>query len=165
MTLRKWVPIIVGIVIFVTVVGIGLIAGLVYVVTNQVKVETVSASGGQEEFDRLVAGFAGQTPFIELPAQDSDGEVVVHRELAAGNTGSITTLHVRVWSPRERKLVNIDLPFWMMRLTGNKPIELNAGSLRHVSLTVTPEEIDRRGPGLVLNWTGRRGERLVVWSE
>jgi hypothetical protein len=165
MTLRKWIPIIVGIVIFVMVVGIGLIAGLVYVVTNQVKVETVSASGGQEEFDRLLSGMAGQKPFIELPASDSDGEVVVHHEMATGNTGSITTLHVRVWSPRERKLVNIDLPFWMMRLTGNRPIELNAGSLRHVSLTVTPEEIDRRGPGLVLNWTGRRGERLVVWSE
>jgi hypothetical protein len=165
MTLRKWIPIIVGIVIFVMVVGIGLVGGLVYVVTRQVKVETVSASGGQEEFDRLLAGMAGQKPFIDLPASDSDGEVVVHREMATGKTGSISTLHVRVWSPRERKLVNIDLPFWMMRLTGNKPIELNAGSLRHVSLTVTPEEIDRRGPGLVLNWTGRRGERLLVWSE
>jgi hypothetical protein len=165
MTAKKWIPIIVGIVIFVFVVGIGLIGGLVYVVTRQVKVETVSASGGQEEFDRLVANMAGQKPFIELPASNSDGEVVVHREMATGNTGSISTLHVRVWSPRERKLVNIDLPFWMMRLTGNKPIELNTGSLRHVSLTVTPEEIDRRGPGLVLNWSGRRGERLLVWSE
>jgi len=165
MTARKWIPIVVGIVIFVILVGVGLVGGLIFVVTRQVKVETVSSSGSQEEFDRLVAGMAGQRPFIELPPPGSDADVVVHREMATGDVGSITTLHVRVWSPREKKLVNIDLPFWMMRLTGNRPIKLNAGSLRGVTLTVTPEELDRRGPGLVLNWTGRRGERLLVWSE
>jgi len=165
MTARKWIPIVVGIVIFVMVVGLGLIGGLIYVVTRQVKVETLSASGGQEEFNRLLASMAGQKPFLELPEPDSNGEVIVHREMATRDTGSVSTLHVRVWSPRDRKLVRVDLPFWMMRLTGNKPIRLNAGSLGGVALTVTPEEIDRRGPGLVLDWSGRQGERLLVWSE
>jgi hypothetical protein len=85
--------------------------------------------------------------------------------LIKGDTGSVSTLHVRVWSPRYGTFVKLDLPFWMMRLTGNRPITLNAGSLRQVTLTVTPEEIDRRGPGLVLNWSGRKGERLLVWTE
>ena len=67
-TARKWIPIVVGIVIFVMVVGAGLVGGLIYVVTRQVKVQTMSASGGQEEFDRLLASMAGQKPFIELPA-------------------------------------------------------------------------------------------------
>jgi hypothetical protein len=165
MTAKKWIPIIVGIVIFVTLVGAGLLGGLVYVVTRQVKVQTMTASGGQEEFDRLQAAMAGQKPFLELPAPGSDGEVVVHREMATGDTGSVSVLHVRVWSPRDRKLVNVDLPFWLMRLTGNKPITLNAGSLRRVPLTVTPEEIDRRGPGLILNWASAHGERLLVWTE
>lgn len=165
MSAKKWIPIVVGVVIFVMVVGAGVIGGLIYVVTRQVKVQTMSASGGQEEFDRLVAGMAGQKPFIELPVSDSDGEIVVHRELETKETGSISTLHVRVWSPRDKKLVRVDLPFWMMRLAGNKPMTLNAGSLRGMSLTVTPEEIDRRGPGLILTWTSRQGERLVVWTE
>jgi hypothetical protein len=165
MTARKWIPIVVGIVIFLMVVGLGLVGGLVYVVTRQVKVQTMTATGGQEEFERLVASMAGQKPFIELPDPNSTDEVVVHREMATKDTGSISVLHVRVWSPRERKLVSLDLPFWMLRLTGNKPIKLNAGSLREVTLTVTPEEIDRRGPGLILTWSGRRGERLLIWSE
>jgi uncharacterized protein YneF (UPF0154 family) len=165
MTARKWIPIVVGVVIFVMLVGAGLLGGLIYVVTRQVKVQTMSAPGGQEEFDRMLAALAGQKPFIELPAPGTQGEVVVHREMATGDTGSISVLHVRVWSVRDRKLVNLDLPFWLMRLTGNKPITLNAGSLRRVTLTVTPEEIDRRGPGLILNWTGDRGERLLVWTE
>jgi uncharacterized protein YneF (UPF0154 family) len=165
MAAKKWIPIVVGLVIFVMVVGAGVVGGLIYVVTRQVKVQTMSASSGQEEFDRLLASMAGQKPFIELPAPDSDGGILVHRELETKDTGSISTLHVRVWSPRDKKLVHVDLPFWMMRLTGNKPITLNAGSLRGVTLSVTPEEIDRRGPGLILNWSSRHGERLLVWTE
>ena len=82
-----------------------------------------------------------------------------------GDTGSISTLHIRVWSPREKKLVQVDLPFWMMRLTGNKPITINAGSFRQLTLSVTPEEIDRRGPGLILDHKSPHGERLLVWTE
>jgi hypothetical protein len=165
MTARKWIPIVVGIVIFVMLVGAGLVGALIYVVTRQVDVKSMTATGGQEEFEKLLASRAGQQPFIELPSPGSNDEVVVHRELIKGDTGSVSTLHVRVWSPRDKTFVKIDLPFWMMRLTGNKPITLNAGSLRQVTLTVTPEDIDRRGPGLLLSWSGRMGERLLVWTE
>jgi hypothetical protein len=165
MTARKWIPIIVGVVIFVMLVGAGLLGALVYVVTRQVDVQSMSNEGGQEEFDRLLASKAGQQALIELPAAGTNGEVVVHRELIKGDTGSISVMHVRVWSPRDRKFVKLDLPFWIMRLSGNKPITLNAGSVRSVTLTVTPEDIDRRGPGLLLNWSGRKGERLLVWTE
>jgi hypothetical protein len=133
MTARKWIPIVVGIFIFVMLVGAGLVGALIYVVTRQVDVTSMSASGGQEEFEKLLTSKAGQKPLIELPSPDSRDEVVVHRELAKGDTGSVSTLHVRVWSPRDRTFVKIDLPFWMMRLTGNKPITLNAGSLRRVT--------------------------------
>jgi hypothetical protein len=165
MAARKWVPIVVGIVIFVLVVGTGLVGGLIYVVSRQVKVQTLSASGGEQEFARSLASMAGQKPFIELPADNVDGEAVVHREMANKDTGSISTIHMRVWVPREKRLVHVDLPFWMMRLTGNKSITLNAGSFRQLTLSVTPEEIDRRGPGLILDHKSPRGERVLVWTD
>jgi hypothetical protein len=164
MATKKWVPIVVGIVIFVVLVGAGLVGGFAYMMVRQVKVQEMTPGAGQEEFDRLVARFAGQQPFIEMPA-DADGEMKVHHELETRDTGSISTLHVRVWSPRDRKLVNVDLPFWVMRLTGNHPMELHAGGSGAVVLEVTPEQIDRRGPGLVLNHTRHGGERLLIWTE
>jgi hypothetical protein len=165
MATKKWVPIVVGIVIFVVLVGIGLVGSLAYFVSRQVKVQTVTAEEGQAEFDRLVARMAGQKPFIELPAPDSDGLPVVHRELETHGTGSITTVHIRVWSPGQKKMARIDLPFWFMRLGGNKPFTVNAGSMNEVQLHVTPEEIDRRGPGLIVLWTTSRESRLLVWTE
>ena len=151
--------------IFVVLVGIGLVGTLAYVVSRQMKVQTVTTAEGQAEFDRLVATMAGQKPFLELPAPDSDGLPIVHRELETHDTGSISTVHIRVWSPAERKLARIDLPFWVMRLGGNKQFTINAGSMNEVQLHVTPEEIDRRGPGLIVLWTTSRSSRLLVWTE
>ncbi len=165
MATRKWVPIVVGIVIFVVLVGIGLVGTLAYVVSRQVKVQTVTAEEGQAEFGRLAARMAGQQPFIELPAPDSDAPPVVHRELETHGTGSISTVHIRVWSPAEKKLARVDLPVWLMRLGGNKPFTVNAGEMDGVTLHVTPEEIDRRGPGLIVLWTSPRGSRLLVWTD
>jgi hypothetical protein len=168
MAVRKWVPIVAGIVIFVVIVGLGLVAGLVYMVTRQVGVQTMaSVSAGSDEFDRIRAALSGQKPFIELPAEDSDADPVVHREMEIQPTGQVKVIHVRVWSPRDRKLVRVDLPMWTLRLMGSKPIKIQTGhdTFGGVSLQVTAEDVDRRGPGLILEHAGRRGERLLVWSE
>jgi hypothetical protein len=168
MAVKKWIPIVAGIVIFVVIVGLGLVAGAVYLFTRQVGVQTMaSAEAGGEEFEKLRGALAGQTALIELPPEDGDGEAVVHRELATHPTGQVSVLHVRVWAPRDRKLVRVDLPMWTLRLMGSKPITINTGhgSFGGVPLRVTAEDIDRRGPGLIIDHTARRGERLLVWSE
>jgi len=164
MATNKWIPIVVGIVVFVVLVGTGLIGGCAYMVARRIQVQEMTASGGQEEFDKLVASMAGQKPFIELEGDNLE-TTVVHRELATKDTGSVSTIRVRIWSPRDRQLIRADLPFWMVRLTGGSTVRLNAGSQRGVSLRVRPEDIDRRGPGLVLNHATRSGERVLVWTE
>jgi hypothetical protein len=166
MARRNWIPIVVGIVIFVVIVGIGLIGAFAYLVSRQVGVQQLSSSSGQAEFDRLREPFAGQQAFIELPAEASDADPIVHRELAVHPTGRVNTVHLRVWSPRDRKLVRVDFPMWVLRLMGNHPINLHSeGHGRGVSLHVTPEELDRRGPGLIMDYTSRGGEKILVWSE
>jgi hypothetical protein len=165
-TKKQWIPIVVGIAIFVVLVGAGLLGGFIYLVARQVDVQEVSEAGAQAEFDRLLAGMAGQTPFIEVPEGDLD-RAVVHREMQTKDTGSVSTVRVRVWSPRERKLVRVDLPFWMLRLTGGggNTLRFDAGPHHRVKLRVTPEDIDRRGPGLLLNYRRPDGDRLLVWTE
>jgi hypothetical protein len=162
MTAKKWVPIVVGVAIFVVLVGAGLIGGLVYVVTRNVHVQQMSAAGGLEEFDRLAARFAGQQAFIEMPAS---GDPIVHHELETHETGSVSTVSVCVWSPNDRKIVRVNLPFWTLRLGGRRSIEIHAGGSGAMTLDVSPDQIDRRGPGLVLNQARGGGERVLIWTE
>jgi hypothetical protein len=166
MATRKWVPIVVGVVIFVVLVGAGLVGGLVYVVSRQLHVQKMTAGSGQAEFERVAATMKGQKPFIELPV-DGEGEGRVHREMETREPGSISTLHMRVWVSDEKKLVQLDLPYWLVRLGGNKPLKLHTTdrAFEGVDLTVTPEEIERRGPGLLLDFTTREGHRVLVWTE
>ena len=167
MATRKWIPIVIGIVVIVMVVGIGLIGGLVWMVTRQVSVQEVSAESGDQEFEKLRAPFAGQKPFIELPADGNETNAVVHRELVKGTTGQVSTIHLRVWVPSDGKLVKLDLPFWMVRLMGSKPIEFRSdeSGFRGMRLKVTAEELERRGPGLIIDHGGRDGERILVWTD
>jgi len=167
MAAKKWWPIIVGVVIFVVIVGLGLIGTVAYLVSRQVSVQTVPAQQGTEEFERIRASLAGQKPFIEMPAEDSDAAPIVHRELETHEPGRLSTIHVRVWVASDRKLVRVDLPMWTLRLMGNNPITIsgNDEGFRGIKLKVTPEEIERRGPGLILDHAGPRGERIVIWSE
>ena len=81
--------------------------------------------------------------------------------------GEVSTVHIRVWSPEEGKLISLDLPFWMVRLMGSKPInfETGEGGFNRVSLRVTPEELERRSPGLIMNHTAPRGVSVLVWLE
>lgn len=167
MAARRWLPIVAGIGIFVVIVGLGLVGSCVYMLTRQVSVQTMSRSDGAQEFDKLRARFAGQQAFVELPDEDSDAIPVVHRELSTHPTGQISVVHVRVWVPRDGKLVRVDLPMWMLRLTGSKPItiETDHGAFSRMSLKVTAEDIDRRGPGLLVDHASRRGERVLAWTE
>jgi hypothetical protein len=165
MSTRKWIPIVAGLVIFIVMVGAGLVAGLAYMVSKRVHVQQLSPASGQEEFDRLAARFAGQTPYLEWPADEDHAEMKIHHELETHDTGSIKSLRIGVWKPEDGKLVQVTLPFWTLRLGGNRPMELHADGRKALILTVTPDQVDRRGPGLILSRKGSDGERLLIWTE
>jgi hypothetical protein len=162
---KKWMPIVVGIVIFVVLVGAGLIGGFAYLLARQMEIREMPAAEGAAEYARLEASLAGQQPFIDLPDGDFNGRITVHRELETKQTGSVSRIHMRVWSERDRKLVRADLPFWLLRLGGSHPVRFRSGPGEDVVLRVSPEEIDRRGPGLILRHSNSRGEHVLIWTE
>ena len=167
MARRKWIPIVVGLVILVMVVGIGLIGAMFWMVTRQVSVQELAADTGEQEFEKLREPFSGQKPFIELPEDGNELGAVVHRELATHEPGKVSTVHLRVWVPSDGKLVKLDLPFWMVRMMGSKPIEFHSdeSGFRGITLKVTAEELERRGPGLIIDHGTKDGERILVWTE
>ncbi len=164
---KNWVLIVLGIVIFVVIVGVALIGGFAYYMYRQMDVTTETAGRLDEEFAKVRERFQGQTPYVEM-SDVEHGEGKVHRELEKAERTPLTRLRVVVYDPSEKKLVRLAIPFWLLRLSGNKPINLRSGGSGFdpgVRLTITSEDLERRGPGLVLDTEGRRGERVIIWSE
>jgi hypothetical protein len=165
---KNWLLIILGIVIFVVIVGVAAVVGFGYWVYRQMDFHTTTTGNTLQQFETLRARFQGQVPYVEMTLSDNHEEATVHRELEKPTRTTLTRLRIAVYDEREHRFVELGLPFWLLRLGGNKPINLRQGSSGFdpgVRLTVTTEDLERRGPGLVLDTVGRRGEHVLIWSE
>jgi hypothetical protein len=74
-----------------------------------------------------------------------------------------------VWQPDERKLVKLNIPFWLLRMTKGQPIRLSGhqdgGEAGPVRLNITAEDLERYGPGLVMDHKDAGGDRVLVWAQ
>jgi hypothetical protein len=165
---KTWVSIVIGAIV----VGAGLILALVggsaYFVARHVGSQFVSTDAADAQFASARDRFAGQTALIELR---KDADPIVHRQAEDAHAAPIQIVRVMAYSPDSRKLVNVSLPMWLLRmapgsgfsrLSGNLDDKVDFGS-REVHLTL--EDIERRGPGLILDETDRRGVKVLVWAE
>jgi hypothetical protein len=77
----------------------------------------------------------------------------------------LDALHIMVWDPGDGRLARFRLPFWLLRMKSD-PIRLSAyttGMDDRVDLR--PEDIERYGPGILLDTGTETGERVLLWTE
>jgi len=97
-----------------------------------------------------------------------DGKPVVSEEPAAAPGEPVEALHIIVWDPDERKVIKLNMPFWLLRMTKGQPIKLSSDDEfggEPMKLKITAEDIERRGPGLILDHREASGERVLVWAQ
>lgn len=165
-----WGLIILGSAIFIVVVGVGLIAVAGYVIYQQFAFQatTATAMSAEEEFSKAVARLSDQQPLLEI--RDGEPRLNKARTKPAKLGAPIEALHVMVWQPDEKKLVRLNIPFWLLRLTKGKPIRLGS---RHgegdgpesMRLNITASELESYGAGLVLDHVDDGGDRVLVWAK
>lgn len=164
-----WGLIILGIATFVVILGVALVAVAGYFIYQQFAFQATPATrvAAESEFEAIVREFEGQKPFLEIV----DGEPVINRGSHAeepGHTPPLKAIHVVVWDPNEQKVVRLNIPFWLLRMTKGKPIKLSSGDEEFghdpVRLNVTADDLERHGPGLILDHRESSGERVLVWA-
>jgi hypothetical protein len=166
---KTWITIIVSVLAVIVMLGVAAIGGAAYWVYSHVHSETVAQETAGDTFTKARARFSGQQALIEIRDRD---QVVVHRSEAApvtGDAAKLKTLRAMVYDPDEGRMVNIDIPFWLLRLapSGGRFSFLNDNGVsfdaERVRLTI--EDLERRGPGLVLDQRDRNGSLVLVWTE
>ena len=162
---RKWIPIVLGILFVFVVLAIGGVIFMISFVQNNMSISEMSADSADAEFDKVRARFAGKQPMIQLV----DGRPQYVGDRAAPSSPSATPLksmHVIAWDDDEQKLVTFSLPFWLLRMKSG-PIRLSAYSQgwddRGVSFRV--EDIEKHGPGLLMDVSERAEGRVIIWVE
>ena len=163
---KTWVSILVAGLIIVALFCLAAIGGATYWVRRHVATEIASTESASGEFEQQRRRFSGQQALIELRGESE--APTIHRRASAG--GELPqTLRVLAFEPGDRKLVRINIPFWLLRLAPSRPLTLRDGvgiSLEDDRLHLTVQDLDRAGPGLILDARDLHGgTQALVWTE
>jgi len=154
---RTWITVLIVAFLVAGLSMIALVGGAAYWISSHVATEMTTNESAEAEFGRERARFAGQQPLLEV----SGGDNPTFPRLAnagAAPRGEITILHARVYDPAVGKMVRADIPFWLIRTAKSLPFLPDMGSL-------TLEDLEQHGPGLIVNGQGNAGEQVLVWAE
>jgi hypothetical protein len=157
-----WVSGAIAILIIAVAVIAAAIGGGVYLFFKHVKTDLVAADAAAIAFERARVRFAGQQPLVEFPGPF---EAVVHRDSAAPRR-QVAALNILAYDPDAHKLVRTDIPGWVLRLmsVGGR-IRLANLDLFGSDNRLTLEDLERHGPGLVLEIQKKDGARVLVWAQ
>jgi hypothetical protein len=164
-TRRTWISIAVAIVIIFVIFGLAVLGTAVYVFRQHINAQFVSTETAREEFQRARQRFAGQQPLIDV--SHGRNEPIVHQR--TGNGAEIQSLRALAFDPAAGKLVRVSLPFWILRMAPSRNFTFKSSTdfdFDSDRLHLTVEDLERAGPGLILDARDpRKGTLVLVWAE
>ncbi len=165
---RTWVSVLIAAVIIVGILAATAIGGTAFFFYRHIQSEPVESATAAQQFAAARARFADQKPLIEMRRGD---EPVLHREFITNASASkpLETLRVLAYDPDSGKLVRVAIPMWLLRLApgGRRMSFLNDNGIDFDSdrVRLTLDDLERRGPGLLLDHADRHGSLVLVWTE
>jgi hypothetical protein len=161
---RTWLWVLLGVFFVLVVMAIGgVVAGVAFFRQNM-SVTGMSVGNAEKEFEAIRAKFAGQQPLIQFV--DGRPQYVADRATQPTSTVPLKTMYVLAWDDEDEQLVRFSLPFWLLRMKSG-PIRLSSYSKgwddRGVSFRI--EDLERHGPGLLLDVQEQREGRVIIWAE
>jgi hypothetical protein len=160
---RNWVLIVFAAIGLFFVLTIGGCFVAIAMFRQNMTITEMNPDSAESEFAKVRAKFAGQKPLIEMVDRRPRFDDSRPRP---ESPAPVTTMRVMAWDDDEEQLVTFALPFWLLRLKPG-PIQLSAYSAgwddRGFSFRV--EDLEKYGPGLLLDLSEEREGRVIIWTE
>lgn len=164
-TTKRWVAVALGVFLAIGVLGVAAIGTVVYFVTSHIHSEPVSEASVSDRFARERQRFSGMQPLVELRGHDS---VVVHRP-QTGRTAAraLQSVRIMVYDPDDERVTTITIPFAVIRWmpSGRFSVRSAGPDIDWERSDLTVGDLERFGPGLILDHEHRSGARALVWTE
>ena len=164
---KTWISVLIAAVIVVGILAVSAVGGTAYFIYRHVHTQFTPTEGAEAQFAEARKRFAGQQPLIEMRRGD---EPLFHREVIPKTMPAtkLETLRVLAYDTRARKLVNVSIPMWLLRMAPTNKFSFmkdNGIDFDSDRVHITLEDVERRGPGLLLDQADRRGSQVLVWTE
>jgi len=163
---KTWVSIVIASVIIIGMLAVAIVGGTAFFFYRHIDTQFTPPTNAEQQFSAARSRFAGSQPLIEMRLDD---EPILHRELVAKahSTTKLETLRILAYDSHARKLVRVSVPFWLIRLAPSKHFSFrdNGFDFDSDNVRLTVDDLERLGPGLILDQTDRRGSHVLVWTE
>ena len=161
---RNWLLIIVGVAVLCVFVAIGAVIAVTAWFQQNLTTQQSTERQAQTEFDAIRQKFAGKPPLLDI--RDGKPFYSGNRSPAAPATAPLERLHVLVWDAEDERLASFSMPFWLLRLKST-PIQFSsyASGMDDNEVDLRPEDIEKYGPGIILDTSSRSGERILLWAQ
>ena len=162
-TKKTWISIAIALAIVIGVLALAVIGGGSYFIYRHVQTRFIGVDTAAGEFARERARFAGQEPLIEIRPGDAP---VIHRSPRPGVPPvRLQALYALAYDAQAHKLVRFNVPFWLLRLAPSKRVSIfGDADFAPDTARLTLDDLERRGPGLVLDTT-QQGSQVLVWTQ
>jgi hypothetical protein len=164
-TKRTWIWVVVGAVALIVLAFIAFAAGMAYLVMRDLEIRDASTVSITDEFESARRRFAGQQPLITLDDINAARPRLTKRPAGPPSSRTPETMHIMAYDATDAKVVRLKLPFWLLRLGNKGNIRIGDDSIEVSKLGLTVSDLERHGPGLVLDYTGKDGDRVLLWME
>jgi hypothetical protein len=163
MSARRWAPVVFGVAVFIAFIAIGAVVFSLVWVRDHLTLETVTAAGADHAFDEVRQRYRDKPPLLEM-----HGPAVARRNPPAADAARtrLTTMHVLAWDADEGRMARFDIPFWFLRLK-ETPIRFGtyASGLDDLNVSLTASEIERYGPGIIVDISRAGRDSALLWVE
>jgi hypothetical protein len=136
---------------------------------NATTITETDRQGADRRAEIVRQRYPGRESLLTL---SSDGAFERRDPAPAARPGAVTHLFVLAYGVREQRLVEVDIPFWFYKMKAPAAgFALNLTGIANLTtfdlddLGVTAADLERFGPGLVVDVDGPDGERLLIWTE
>lgn len=159
---RRWWPIVAGVIVALCVVVAGLgVASVLWFRDKVVMRPGTSRADADAAFAAEKARFSDTRPILVI-GDDRRPRFAENTEARTGG-GAIESLRVLAWSPDDGHLATVTLPFWMLRLkSGSFHFGEYVPGSDESGLQIDAKDIERYGPGVVLETESPSGERVLI---
>jgi hypothetical protein len=160
---KTWVAILIAFGVIALTCMVAVVAGGIYVTHRYVTASFVGPQDARGDFERTRAKLGNEAALIDVRGR----ELIVHRtpDQPVRDLGS---LHVLAYDPAAGKLMTLTVPGWVLSIAGRHRSSFGVEGIdvmKRLEGHVTLEDLQRHGPGLILDTADADGRRVLVWTE
>jgi hypothetical protein len=159
--MRTWVKATLGGLALTAVAAVALAATGAYFVFRDMETRAGSEAEAVQAIDAVKARFGSRPPLVEI-IDPQRADIRINRPVEV-SASRVDTIHVVNWKSDTGELIRADIPLWLMRFsTVNIASQLGIAPAK---FRLTVSDVERYGPGIVVDYGSQGAFRVLVWVD